>query len=64
MNGYGKFQLLKANHFEAKRAINHQENQVHDLAYVDHGVEVIVTLNEGQSSFLPSYNRDRAFSFL
>lgn len=36
-----------ADHFEAKRAVDQEENQVDDLAYVDHGVEVIVALNEG-----------------
>jgi len=51
-------------HFETKRAIDHEENQVDDLAYVDHGIEVIVALDKGQSSLLPPNDRDRAFRVL
>jgi hypothetical protein len=51
-------------HLESKRTIYHEQYQVSDFANVNHAVEVIVALDERQSSFLPADDGDRALGFV
>jgi hypothetical protein len=36
-------------HLEAEGSVNHEKNEVGDFANVDHRIEVIVTLDKGES---------------
>ena len=47
-----------AHHFEAIRAVYHEEDEVRDLGYVNHGVEVIVALDEGNAFLLSANDGD------
>lgn len=45
-------------HLETIRAVDHEQDKVRDLPDVDHRVEVIVALNEGEALLLPTDDRD------
>ncbi len=45
-------------HFKAIRAVNHQQDQIRNLRNVDHGVEVVVALQERDTFLLPADDGD------
>lgn len=50
--------LVLAHHLESKTSINHEQNQVGDLANVNHGVEIVVALDECQTTGLAADTGD------
>ena len=56
---YAKFaSMIEAHHFEPKRPIHQQQNQIGDLPYVNHGVEVVVALQKCEPPSLSADNGD------
>lgn len=47
-------------HLETKGTVDHEENEVGNLANVDHAVEVVVALDEGQTTLLAGDDGDGA----
>ena len=45
-------------HFETETSINHQQYEINDLAEINHTVEVVATLNKGDTPGLSRDHRD------
>ena len=51
-------------HLEAKRTVDHKQDQIGDFANVYHRVEIIIGFNEGKPSLFATDNSDRAFDLV
>lgn len=51
-------QRRTTHHLETVRAVDHEQDEVRNLPDVDHGVEVIVALDEGEALLLPADDGD------
>lgn len=52
---------LEGLHLEAEGAVDHEEDEVGDFANVDHAVDVVVALDEGEAALLAADDGDGAF---
>jgi len=50
-------------HFEAKRAVDHKEDEICNFTNVNHAINIVGTFYECQSSFPPTDNCDRTLGF-
>jgi len=51
-------------HFKTKRTVNHEQNEVGNLANVDHTVEVVVAFNESEPPLLSTDNSNGTLGFI
>lgn len=51
-------QRRTTHHLETVRAVDHEQYEVRNLPDVDHGVEVVVALDEGEALLLPADDGD------
>lgn len=56
--------MLCAYHFKAKTSINHQQDKISDLGYINHRVHVVVTFHKCQTSLLATDNGDGALDLV
>ena len=56
-------QKFKYFHFEAKRSIDKEKNQIGNLSHINHDIYIIANFYKGQSFLLPRHNSNRSFDF-